>query len=178
MSESARWFIARSQPGRDAIVADALRNRRYEVYRPLVRRIMPYVERKRVHLRSAFVSMFPSYIFVAEADHGWHKLYTAHGIRTFGPMLLSGDKYATVPQAIIDEIKRTEQALMTETIEKSPPKFAKGDRVEFIGTNNPFKGHFAHIAGLDGDESVVLLMNILGCESRVTVPVAQLAGAA
>ena len=120
-----------------------------------------YVEHQRRHVKFRPASMFPGYIFVDPGPHGWAALRTADGIRRSAPLLMQGADYATLPDGSMDEIRRTELALLIGT----SPSFTKGERVTF--NEGPFAGMFAEVAEMDGDESVVLLMRLLGQEIRV-----------
>lgn len=167
-----KWHVALCEPGRDAIAADNLRAVGYIVHRPIVNRKVIYRERGRPHVRLKIVSMFPSYLFVEPGTQGWHRLRNADGIRRSGPLLMSGSDYAVLPAGALEEIRRTEQALMARD---APAPFAVGEKVAMA--DGPFAGFFATVADVDGDQAVVLLHGILGGDVRTKAPVHQLEGA-
>lgn len=76
-SSAVHWYIARSQPGQDKAAMEALRNRRYQVYRPII----PWrTRRNHGQWRRESRSMFPTYLFVLPSPQGWESLRQAPGM--------------------------------------------------------------------------------------------------
>ena len=166
-----RWNICLTEPGRDATAAIALQQLAYLVYRPIVMRRVTFIEHNRKHVRARPASFFPGYLFVEPGGQGFARLRTAEGVKRSTPLLMRGTEYAVLPEGALEEIRRTEQELFA-----IGTTFTKGDRVSF--KEGPFSGMFATVADVDGDTAVVLLMQMLGCETRVRASVNQLKGAA
>lgn len=157
------WHIALTQPGKDRIACEALRNRRYLVYYP----ILPVMVRHgRGRLRSVIRPMFPGYLFVIDTDgQGWGWLYPPQGVQYRGLLVING-RLATVDNGMVDEIKAEEQRQCTTKIkgEKIVVPYRVGDTVRV--EDGPFSGLFGEVANLDDLERVCLLMSILGRDSR------------
>jgi len=166
------WHIALTEPGADRIAAEALRNRCYLVYRP----ILPIMVRHgRGRLRSVMKSMFPGYLFVIDNQVGsWERLRNAVGVRAFGSLLMINGHLAILENGIIEMIKATEQRLCTETMkrEKVNVPFHVGETVRI--EDGPFVGLFGNIETLDDMQRICLLMSLFGRESRVFVPLEHL----
>src|SRR5262249_1725063 len=101
------WSIAVVQPGLDQLAHTALRNRAYQVYRPIIpiKTKMP-----KGGLKTSFRSMFPGYLFVIDRTfQGWEALRTAYGMQHGDRcMLRSGGRTATLSTAIVDQIRGAE----------------------------------------------------------------------
>ena len=157
-----RWHIALTEDTRhDLETAEALRDRGYLIYNPRCPRRV-YWGRNRYVRRVK--SMFPGYLFVdSPIAQGWRRLETCPGIRTRHSLMQNGNGYATLPEGVYEEIRRTEISLMSPHDSKGAlPRFQPGSEV-FIN-KGPFASYFARVGDLDDGESVELLLSVLGRE--------------
>lgn len=160
------WHIALTEPGADRNAMIALRNRGYDVYRPI---IPVFVKQGRGKLKTDWRSMFPGYLFVMDVRIGsWERLRNAPGIR-YGR---HGDDKAFLRvngiAATIDEDHPHFQRIRRKEIELSTEgRFKVGDTVRV--EEGPLAGLWGTIQTLDDTERVCLLMSLFGRESRVTI---------
>jgi len=70
-----------------------------------------------------------------------------------------------VPDALVEELQQREGQLQEKAIDLD--RFHRGDRVTIVG--GPFKGLEAVFERYNGEERVILLMNVLNEQAKVTV---------
>ena len=159
------WHIALTEPGKDHIAAQALRNRGYNPYRPLLPVSVPHGRGQR---RSVIKSMFPGYLLMP-GEPEWDKLRNLPGIRFRNNILMINGRVASVDNAIVDEIRAEEKRQLTTGLkgEKIVVPYKVGDMVR-IG-EGPFSGLFGEISELDDLERICIFMSILGGVSRVRI---------
>lgn len=166
------WHIALTEPGADRNAMIALRNRGYDVYRPI---IPVFVKQGRGKLKTDWRSMFPGYLFVMDVRIGsWERLRNAPGIR-YGhhddkAFLRVNGSFATIdndhPEFI--RMRQVEQDLAGEKpMSRAQHTFKVGQSVRV--EEGPFTGLWGTIQTLDDTERVCLLMSLFGRESRVTI---------
>jgi len=169
-TSSVFWYIARTQPGQDKSACEALRNRRYQTYRP----IMPWqTRRNHGQPRTECRSMFPGYVFVLPNRQGWESLRTAPGM-IYGEhaLLRLNGGLATInhndPNRIgIVQIREMEQSLWTAREKQNERGWQLGDRV--IVKKGPFIEMLGEIDDLDDNKRVGVLLRILGAERVVYI---------
>lgn len=158
------WFIALTLPGQDAKACDALRNRRYQVYRPIMPKLVPDRHRR---LSTKWMSMFPGYLFVIDLfSQGWEALRTAPAMR-FGEHALyrkPDGNFATMKNDHPDflRIREIEQALSTEKLEFKPESQFKVGQMVKINDGSAFTGQWKEIQSLDDEGRVCLLLSLFG----------------
>ena len=177
-TSSLHWHIARAQPGQDRTAAQALRNRRYQVYRP----IMP-VQTRRNHgeLRNESRSIFPTYLFVLPNPQGWESLRTAPGMFYGDNALLRlNGSFARIlhndPNRVgIVQIRELEESLWNVEEKRKEPQWRVGDRVHV--KKGPFIEMLGSIARLDDTGRVGVLLDILGARRLIYVSAAHIISA-
>jgi transcription antitermination factor NusG len=166
------WHIALTDPGADRNATSALRNRGYDVYRPI---IPVFVKHGRGKLKTDWRSMFPGYLFVRDIRNGsWEWLRRTPGIR-YGnrddkAFLRVNGSFATINDESPDfrRMRLVEQDLAgTKPISEAKARFKEGDHIRV--EEGPFTGLWGTIQSLDDTERVCLLMSLFGRESRVTI---------
>jgi transcriptional antiterminator RfaH len=163
------WRIAMTEPRQERIAAAYLIGRRFQVYLPT---ILKEVRRFRAGSHKVERPMFPSYLFVRfslQMPH-WERLFTTPGIRPGRSLLKANNHYAELPDEAVDAIKETENRLRGELV--AGAFFKVGDPVKV--RINHFTELFAKVESLHDDERVVLLLSLLGRESRVMASADQL----
>lgn len=173
------WRVALTEPNGERRAAVCLLARKYQVYYPT---ITAQVSRGRGQQRKIERAMFPRYLFVRMGDATtWERLYSAAGIvgssqdgSRRGLMMKPLGGFVELSHTIIEAIVDTESRKRGElnTVAKRMG-FKVGDPVSV--KLNPFTELLATIDELDDDERVVILVSLMGCESRVTVKAQQLA---
>ena len=107
--------------------------------------------------------LFPRYLFVSvdQATQRWHSIRSTVGITR---LVTNGDVPAIVPQAIIDGLRRREDADGFVQLERRA-RFASGDKVRVL--EGAFCDHLGLFEGMSGQERVAILLDLLGRKVRV-----------
>ncbi len=139
------WYLLQSKLKQESVAQDNLLKQNYTVYCP------------KAKINQKTVNLFPRYLFVQldkQLDN-WTPIRSTKGVANF---VRFGLEFAKVPDPIIQAIKMEEQKTVNKVIDLS--KFHQGDKVRIkTGT---FGAQEAIFASYDGDERVVVLMNIIG----------------
>lgn len=154
------WYLLSCKPQQDELAEQHLLNQHYEIYRPLAKR-----ERKRgKKMIQRIESLFPRYIFIRldQVDDNWAPIRSTRGV---SGIVRFGLTPALVPDLIVQHLKCQEEALSNKAIDLD--RFHAGDSVKIeVG---PFKGLDAVFQSYDGEERVILLLNILECQTKLTI---------
>jgi len=148
------WHIALTEPGKDRIAAEALRNRGYLVYRPLAPCRLSCGGNHQ-HIR--WVSMMPGYLPVIDAiGDQWRQLRNTSGIRTHKCLLPGCGGYATLSDTAIARIRHVEQELASVSLDDPRVDFSMGQSVRIA--DGLIKGI---IENLDDREKAVVKIMLL-----------------
>jgi len=153
------WYLVQCKPRQDARAEENLKRQGYEYFRPLC----GHERLVRGVLQIQSESLFPGYLFIRlAAEANWAPLRSTRGIARlvgFGGMPMP------VADELIGELQRRVQPM-------AQPVLQPGDRVRVAG------GGFAELdaifLAMDGQERVVLLMNLLQRKHRVNLPLASI----
>ncbi|MCE2510442.1 MAG: transcriptional activator RfaH [Alphaproteobacteria bacterium] len=157
-----RWFVVRTQPQAEAKVAAHLRRQDFEVYLPRYAKTRRHARRE----ERIAAPLFPRYLFVC-LDLDRHRWRAVNGTRGVERLICHGERPAPVPASVIEDLKHQERAdgLLAPA---SLVLFERGARVRLVD------GAFAERVGIyermTADQRIVLLLNLLGRELRLTVP--------
>jgi transcriptional antiterminator RfaH len=162
-----RWYLIHTKPAQEVVAQGNLQRQGYEVYLP---RVSQPVQRKGTW-RERICPLFPRYLF----------LRVREGIQSLGPVRSSmgvtgivrfGFRYGVVPEPVIGELlARTDpvSGLLRLAIRR---QLARGAPVQI--TQGVFGGLEGVFEREDGAERVVVLLNLLGTNAPVQVPVGYL----
>jgi transcriptional antiterminator RfaH len=156
----SRWYVIQCKPREERRALENLERQGFACYLPTV-----VVETLRHGLRRDVPEpLFPGYLFIDldELSDNWHPIRSTRGV--IG--LVRFREYPVpVPDEIIGRIR--------ERFARDNPRISylkPGERVRIT------QGLFAEVEGIfvahDGHERVVLLMNILNREQRLSFPIA------
>jgi transcriptional antiterminator RfaH len=160
------WFLLTSKPHKDEVAEMHLRNQGYEVYRPLAKRLR--TQRGKVITR--IESLFPRYMFIHLDDginDNWAPIRSTKGINGF---VRFGNEPAQVPTNLVLGLKAQEAILGERAIDLD--RFHGGDKV--LITEGPFRGLEAIFQKYDGEERVVVLLEILHKQTKLAISPAHL----
>jgi transcription antitermination factor NusG len=153
----AYWACAQLMPKRERFALSMLAQARYEVYAPRLREWRTQRNRR----QQCEVYLFPGYTFLI-ITNGWYAARWCPGVRD---LIRGGDGCpAVVPDSVIDAIRRRER---DGAIELPRRTMRLGGRVQIL--IGPFRGQLGLYAGMSGFERVVVLLQILGGATRVTL---------
>jgi len=146
------WYLVKTKSKQEDIAILNLENQNFHVY-------CPYAL-----IRNKNEVLFPGYIFIQldKDTQNWSPIRSTKGILYFVRFGLS---YAKIPDNIIEFIK-TNQLNTAEKL-KNINKFKSGDKVQI--TDGVFKNCIAIFKSYKSDERVILLMNLLGQQQKLTI---------
>ena len=146
------WYLVKTKSKQEDIAILNLENQNFHVY-------CPYAL-----IRNKNEVLFPGYIFIQldKDTQNWSPIRSTKGVLYFVRFGLS---YAKIPDNIIEFIKTNE--LNTVEKLKNINKFKSGDKVQI--TDGVFKNCIAIFKSYKSDERVILLMNILGQQQKLTI---------
>lgn len=160
------WYLITTKPQKDAYAEKQLHHQGYEVYRPILNPIKK-LSRKNPQKPK---SLFPRYLFV-QMQNGVDDWGPVRSTRGVAGVVKFGAQAAKVEDPLIDEIKTKEHAWNDQTIDMD--SFKKGQAVKVI--NGPFSGLDAVFSSYNGEQRVIVLLNILGNQTRLTMKTTGLA---
>ena len=146
------WYLVKTKSKQENIAILNLENQNFHVY-------CPYAL-----IRNKNEVLFPGYIFIQldKDTQNWSPIRSTKGVLHFVRFGLS---YAKIPDNIIEFIKTNE--LNTAEKLKNINKFKPGDKVQI--TDGVFKNCIAIFKSYKSDERVILLMNLLGQQQKLTI---------
>ena len=149
------WYLVQCKPRQDGRAQDNLTRQGYVCYRPQ----HAFERRVKGRTQRANESLFPGYLFIALASDGnWAPLRSTRGVSRivgFGGMPLPVDSslIAQLQQRVTTDV---EQSLQTgNSVRITAGTFAELDAI---------------FMAMDGEHRVVLLLNLLNRQQRVSVP--------
>lgn len=157
-----RWYVVQTHAMAEEKAMFNLKRQGYSAY-------LPCYLKKRSHARRidwVAKPLFPRYLFV-EMDvemTQWQAIRSTIGVLHF---ICQGDQPASVPEGIIEDIMSREDdagcvSLSHEIL------FTKGQAVEI--TDGPMAEVSAIFDCIDGNDRVTVLMDLMGRQTRVRVP--------
>jgi len=146
------WYLIKTKSKQEDIAILNLENQNFHVY-------CPYAL-----IRNKNEVLFPGYIFIQldKDTQNWSPIRSTKGVLHF---IRFGLSYAKIPDNIIEFIKTNE--LNTAEKLKNINKFKPGDKVQIA--DGVFKNCIAIFKSYKSDERVILLMNILGQQQKLTI---------
>jgi transcriptional antiterminator RfaH len=164
MSGGPRWYVVHTQAQGETRAEVNLRRQGFTTY-------LPRYQRTRRHARKTETvtrPLFPRYVFVwlDLARDRWRVIQSTFGVSN---LILAGEEPLAVPDGIIEEIRarESEDGFVALGL---PAGIGPGSRVRLIdGIFADAKGVLERIAD---DRRVAILLELLGREVRVFVPVA------
>lgn len=150
------WYLLQCKPRQDERAEEHLNRQGYRCYRPKLTQELS-VRGKRQTLES---SLFPGYVFIQlGVNENWGPLRSTRGVAR---IVRFGADATPIPDQLIERLQQQEQGLTAQQL------LAPGDKVRI--TNGAFAEVEAIFLTMNGDERVVLLMNILHRPQRVSLP--------
>jgi transcriptional antiterminator RfaH len=161
---SQHWHLIMTKPKQDEVAEYNLKLQGFEVYRPQCRQVKTRRGKKITQLES----LFPRYLFIKLDDEqqNWAPIRSTKGVLQ---LVRFGTQAAKVDEALIDQLKQQEQVALNEP---SDSPYKKGDKLRVEA--GAFYGLDAIFDGYDSDQRIIVLMNILGQQQKLTLPAEQL----
>lgn len=155
VAEKGVWYLVQCKPRQDERAEEHLTRQGYECSRPVCRRERVVRGRRQEFLES----LFPGYLFITlSASDSWAPLRSTRGVnRVVG----FGGRPLPVSDGLVLQLqRRAEVAFLSE--------FKTGQNVRII--EGQFSELDAIFMAMDGDERVMLLINILSRQQSITLP--------
>jgi transcription antitermination factor NusG len=161
------WAVCRSSPARDRLAAEGVALAGYETFVPKIR--------VRVGAQWKTSSLFPSYFFVRIADQ-WRIIERTIGVHS---VIKTGSVPAKCPdEEIAGLLERSDRDGIIRlgprpSLQPSRHEFAPGATVAIA--TGPFQGFSAIYAGQTAGERELILLDLLGRQTPVTIAAGLLA---
>jgi transcriptional antiterminator RfaH len=162
------WYAVFTKPRREAVAEEHLARQGFEVWLPRACQTRRRAGRWSEHIEP----LFPRYLFL-HADPERENLAPIRATRGVTGLVRTGVEPTVVADAVIEGLRALED---TENrlcrIENG--RLSPGDTVEIL--HGPFEGMRGLLKARNGAERVIVLLDILGQESRVTLSRHQVSG--
>lgn len=153
--DEKRWYLIHCRPRQDERALENLERQNFHCYRPV-----RLVERIRARRKSTVPEpLFPRYLFIQldSVNDNWYPIRSTRGVCQ---LVCFNSEPTPVPDGVIDGIRARLRQL-----DVAEPCLKLGERVRI--TEGPFSQLEAIFLANDGDERVVLLLNIVQTEQRL-----------
>lgn len=161
------WYLVYSKPRAEAQAVTHLERQGYRCYLPRLN----VTRTVRGKLTGHVEPMFPRYLFIHldTRKDNWAPIRSTVGVSS---LVRFGNRPAMVPDSLVEMLIERENAQGLQT----PPRraFQAGERVRIY--EGPFKDYEAIFLASNSNERVLVLLQILGKDSRVAIDPAHLAG--
>lgn len=156
----ADWYAIQTKARQEHIAEHNLVNQDFTTFLPRLKT----TRHRRGRWQSLIEPLFPGYLFV-ELDMGVQNTAPIRSTRGVIRLVRQGNEPRSVPRPLIDDLIRAHQ-LGGEAIEPAQV-FEPGDEVTLI--DGPMAGLKAIFKARTSQERVILMLNMLGQDTRVTV---------
>ena len=158
------WYLVHTKPSGEVVAQANLERQAYEVYFPRLKQTARY----RGGWRERVGALFPGYIFL-RLDEGRQALDPVRSTLGVAAVVRFGARYSVVPDAVITDLRkradpRTGLHMLNHRVSLSP-----GTPVRVL--EGPFAGLECVFERAVGAERVLVLLNLLGRETRVHLSV-------
>lgn len=157
------WFVVYTQPGKEQIAIQHLTEQEFFIYIPCYRK-------ERRHARKTdFISapLFPRYLFI-QFDLEKDRWRSINGTRGVSYLLMLDERPISISQEIVDTLKAKEDESGCVPMD-SLSMFMQGEKVRIL--DGAFEGYTATFETLDDKSRVQLLLNFLGRNTKVMLPI-------
>lgn len=152
------WYLVQCKAGQTGRADENLRNQNYECFLPMLE-----VERIKGGRRKRVTEpLFPGYVFVHldKIEDNWGPIRSTRGVSRIV-------SFNGMPLPINDEI--IEELESRSRMSDALPAIQKGDRIRI--TSGPFKELEAIFDSFDGEQRVVILLELLHTQQRLHLPI-------
>ena len=161
------WFLAQVRPNADHIAKRNLERQGFETFQPMEVRTLV----RRGKLVDELRPFFAGYVFVSypSASVPWSLVNSTYGVSR---LVKFGNRPALVPNSVMTDLLG---ACDPNEVISVQPSVTIGDNVEVI--RGPLTSFVGHVQRLAPDQRAMILLDILGKQTRVLVPTADLRAA-
>lgn len=156
-----QWFAVYAKPRQERIARQHLERQGFDCFLPEA--LNPYQRRSKKN-KPLVEPLFPRYLFL-NAIPEFQNLATVRSTRGVVGLVRSGFELVRVPEAVIRMIRARQDEKGLVRLDPAPVK--EGDRVRVF--DGPFCGAEGILEGKTGEQRALLLMELLGRQTRVEV---------
>ncbi|AUX69616.1 hypothetical protein CHX26_09015 [Porphyrobacter sp. HT-58-2] len=158
------WFLAQVKPSADHIARRNLERQGFQTFQPLEKRTIVRRGRFADQLRP----FFSGYMFVSHPAQvaPWSLVNSTYGVSR---LVKFGDRPAPVPDSVINELRA---ACDDAGIIATAPQVSVGALVEV--TSGAFTNLVGYVERLTPEQRAMVLLDIIGKHTKVTLPLTQL----
>ena len=162
----ADCIVVRTRTGSEDRAAWHLKNQNFEVLLPRYRKQIRHARKTQTVLRP----LFPSYLFVCMdmQNQRWRAINGTVGVIT---LVQFGDAPSPISQSVVDSIR--ERCDEEGVVNLAPKGLKIGDRVRM--RDGAFSDYTALLEEVCDEKRVILLLNLMGREVRITAPIENIA---
>lgn len=155
----ATWYLIHCKPREDVRALEHLERQGFQCYLPMMRT----EKRRQGRVVGMREPLFPRYLFIHlnETESNWYPIRSTRGV---SQLVCCNGKPVPVHDAIVESIRARLQAEPVKT-----PYLKRGEAVQI--TEGPFCDIEAIFLANDGEERVVLLLNIMHTEQQMVFPI-------
>ena len=161
----SKWYLIHSKPRQEARAHEHLQNQDFVVYLPLLKTY----QLKKGQQEQVVKPLFPRYLFISldETTSAWHKIHSTRGVS--GLVQFAGLP-AAAPEFLVAQLQEQEdpEGVIGNT-KDNPDIFKAGELVTIV--DGSFKGWEAIVKEQDGDQRVKLLIDMLGKQQTIKLPI-------
>lgn len=159
-SRSSDWYLVQCKPRQDERAEENLLRQGYECSRPVCRREKVL----RGHMQHVQESLFPGYLFIhMPQDSNWAPLRSTRGVARV--VAFGGRPLAVSNELVLQLQERADKHVIST--------FNPGDKVTIL--DQGFSGIESIFMTMDGEERVILLINIMNRQQQVNLPLTSIA---
>lgn len=152
------WYLLQCKARQDERAEEHLQRQGYTCFRSTYNRECRLKGQRRIISES----LFPGYLFIQLSQQdSWSPLRSTRGVSR---VVAFGGYPLPISDALVDELQERDHQAIVATL------FKPGENVRI--NEGPFAELEAVFLAMDGDERVVLLMNFLQREQRISLPLA------
>lgn len=157
-----RWYVAQTQARAEATAVRNLERQGFRAYLPR------YLKRRRHARKTETVAapLFPGYLFVSMdvARTRWRAIRSTVGVKS---LICTGESPLAVPDGVVEDIlaRADNQGIVPM---REPEPFEAGETVQV--TEGPLADQVGWFERCTDDQRVVVLLDLLGRQLRVPLP--------
>ncbi len=155
-----QWYVVQTKPRKESVAVEHLERQGYIAYCPQI----SSARHRRKRWQQITEPLFPRYLFV-QLNRGVDNFSPIRSTVGVLNMLRFGNTPATIQHRVIEGIQHQEQYLVDGA--SHHPNWEPGDSLEII--NGPFAGMKGLFESKSGEERVIVLLQLLGRDNKITV---------
>ncbi len=158
-----RWYVVHTRPQAERQAIEQLRRQGFDAYLPCYRKLRRHARRREM----VRAPLFPRYLFVA-IDLDVQRWRSINGTLGVSHLICQGDRPAPVPEGVVERLcEREDGGGMVSLADIA--LFNRGARLLVL--DGTFIGKTGVYDRITAEERVVLLLEILGREVEVSIPI-------